>query len=107
MERKIKMKKGTFGSISIPLTNGSRSGSRRPKNMWIRWIQIRLRIRIRTLKGTVEEERGHKMRKSCLNCTVPVPVNSRGHLGLNKKDFVVVVSRVVVVYPYLILFFVF
>jgi hypothetical protein len=40
------MKKGTFGSISIPLTNGFRSGSRRPKNMWIRWIQIRLRIRI-------------------------------------------------------------
>jgi hypothetical protein len=44
------------------------------------------------------------MRKSCINCTVPV--NSRGHLGLNKKDFVVV-SRVVVVYPYLILFFCF
>ncbi len=58
-----------------------------------------------TLKGTVEEERGHIMRKSCLNRTVPV--NSRGHLGLKKKDFVVVVSRVVVVYPYLILFFLF
>ncbi len=27
------------GSGSIPLTNGS--GSRRPKNMWIRWIRIR------------------------------------------------------------------
>ncbi len=48
-----------------------------------------------TLKGTVEEERGHTMRKSCLNRTVPVI--SRGHLGLNNKDFVVV-SRVVVVY---------
>jgi hypothetical protein len=31
------------GSGSIPLTNGSRS--RRPKNMWIRWIRIRIRIR--------------------------------------------------------------
>ncbi len=30
----------------------------------------------------------------------PEPVNSRGHLGLNKKDFVVVVSRMVVVYPF-------
>ncbi len=30
------------GSGSIPLTNGSGSGSRRPKNMWIR-IQIRFR----------------------------------------------------------------
>jgi len=29
------------GSGSIPLTNGS--GSRRPKNMWIRWIRIRIR----------------------------------------------------------------
>ncbi len=31
------------GSGSIPLTNGSGSG--RPKNMWIRWIRIRIRIR--------------------------------------------------------------
>ncbi len=30
---------------SIPLISGS--GSWRPKNMWIRWIQIRIRIRIR------------------------------------------------------------
>jgi hypothetical protein len=29
------------GSGSIPLTNGSGFGSRRPKNMWIRWIRIR------------------------------------------------------------------
>jgi hypothetical protein len=28
-------------SGSIPLTNGSGSGSRRPKNMWIQWIRIR------------------------------------------------------------------
>ncbi len=27
---------------SMPLTNGS--GSRRPKNMWIRWIRIRIRF---------------------------------------------------------------
>ncbi len=31
------------GAGSIPLTN--RSGSRRPTNMWIRWIRIRIRIR--------------------------------------------------------------
>ncbi len=31
------------GSGSIPLTNGSGSG--RPKNMWIRWIRIQIRIR--------------------------------------------------------------
>ncbi len=31
------------GSRSIPLINGSGSG--RPKNMWIRWIRIRIRIR--------------------------------------------------------------
>jgi hypothetical protein len=29
------------GSGSIPLANGS--GSRRPKNTWIRWIRIRIR----------------------------------------------------------------
>jgi hypothetical protein len=29
------------GSGSIPLTNAS--GSRRPKNIWIRWIRIRIR----------------------------------------------------------------
>ncbi len=33
------------GSGSIPLTSGSVSGSGRPKNMWIRWIRIRIRIR--------------------------------------------------------------
>jgi hypothetical protein len=33
------------GSGSIPLTSGSGSG--RPKNMWIRWIRNRIRIRIR------------------------------------------------------------
>jgi hypothetical protein len=34
-------------SGSIPVTNGSWSGSRRPNNMWIRWIRIRIWIRIR------------------------------------------------------------
>jgi hypothetical protein len=29
------------GAGSIPLTSGSGSG--RPKNMWIRWIRIRIR----------------------------------------------------------------
>jgi hypothetical protein len=29
------------GSGSIPLNIGAGSGSRRPKNMWIRWIRIR------------------------------------------------------------------
>ncbi len=33
------------GSGSIPLTNGSESRSGRSKNMWIRWIRIRIRIR--------------------------------------------------------------
>jgi hypothetical protein len=32
------------GYRSILLTNGSGSGSRRPKNIWIRWIRIRIRI---------------------------------------------------------------
>jgi hypothetical protein len=36
---------GSGGSGSIPLTDGSGSGSRRPKNMWIRWIRIQIRIR--------------------------------------------------------------
>ncbi len=31
------------GSGSIRLTSGSGSGSWRPKNMWIRWIRIRIR----------------------------------------------------------------
>ncbi len=31
------------GPGSIPLTSGSGSGSWRPKNMWIRWIRIRIR----------------------------------------------------------------
>jgi hypothetical protein len=31
-------------SGSIPLNNGSGSGSRRPKNIRIRWIRIRIRI---------------------------------------------------------------
>ncbi len=40
------------GSGSIPLTSGSGSGSWRPKNMWIRWIRIRIRIRNTVLKTT-------------------------------------------------------
>jgi hypothetical protein len=39
-----------------------------------------------------------------LRAVDPELINSRGHLGLNKKGFVVVVSRVVVVYTYLIIF---
>jgi hypothetical protein len=39
-----------------------------------------------------------------LRAVGPELVNSRGHLGLNKKGFVVVMSRVVVVYTYLIIF---
>jgi hypothetical protein len=31
------------GSGSIPMTSGSGSVSGRPKNMWIRWIRIRIR----------------------------------------------------------------
>jgi hypothetical protein len=33
------------GAGSIPLTNGSGSVSKSPKNMWIRWFRIRIRIR--------------------------------------------------------------
>ncbi len=33
------------GSGFMPLTSGSGSGSWRPKNTWIRWIRIRIRIR--------------------------------------------------------------
>jgi hypothetical protein len=46
------------GSGSIPLTNGSGSGSRRPKNMWIRWIRIRNTVIIclgSSLKGQLCE----------------------------------------------------
>ena len=39
------------GAGSIPLTSGS--GSRRPKNIWIRWIRIRIQIRIRNTASTV------------------------------------------------------
>jgi hypothetical protein len=39
------------GSGSIPLTSGSGSG--RPKNIWIRWIRIRIRIRNTGILGRV------------------------------------------------------
>ncbi len=46
------------GSGSIPLTDGAGSGSRRPKNMWIRRIRIRSRwIRIR-IWNTADREEG-------------------------------------------------
>ncbi len=41
------------GSGSKPLTSGSGSRSRRPKNMWIRWIRIRIWIRIRNTGGRI------------------------------------------------------
>ncbi len=37
----IEGSKSGAGSGSIPLTDGSGCGSRRPKNMWIRWIRFR------------------------------------------------------------------
>ena len=40
------------GSGSIPLTSGSGSGSGRPKDMWIRWIRIRLRNTALTRRGS-------------------------------------------------------
>ncbi len=48
------------GSGSIPLINGSGSG--RPKNMWIRWIRIQIRIRIQntaSLLDSLGQEAGH------------------------------------------------
>ncbi len=44
---------------SIPLTNGS--GSRRPKNMWIQWIGIRIRIRIRNTGKYAAKRASKKM----------------------------------------------
>jgi hypothetical protein len=43
-DKKFKRSHKTVG-IKIFLT-GSESGSRRPRNIWIRWIRIRIRIRI-------------------------------------------------------------
>ncbi len=51
------------GSGSIPLTNGSGSGSRRPKNMWVRWIQIRIRIRNTALKTSTGKKSGKPLMK--------------------------------------------
>ncbi len=45
------------GSGSIPLTSGSGSG--RPKNMWIRWIRIRIRILIRNTAIKHFSQKGH------------------------------------------------
>jgi hypothetical protein len=40
-----------------------------------------------------------------LDNVVPEPVNSRGHLGLKKKDLKIVLSRMVVVYYLPFLYF--
>jgi hypothetical protein len=48
------------GSMPLPLTNISGSGSRRPKNMWIRWIRIRIRIRNTERIVEVSSERKKK-----------------------------------------------
>jgi hypothetical protein len=45
------------GSGSLPLTNGSGSGSMRPKNLWIRWIRIRIRIRNTEPAGVARDQR--------------------------------------------------
>jgi hypothetical protein len=59
------------GSGSIPLTNGSGSG--RPKNMWIRWIRIWMRIRIRNtdLMKNVYFQEGEDKRVCKLKPLVP------------------------------------
>jgi hypothetical protein len=42
-KKKVKKKsQNSRNQGSIPLTNESGSGSRRPKNMWIPWIRIRI-----------------------------------------------------------------
>jgi hypothetical protein len=59
-------------SGSIPLTNGSGSVSRRPKNTWIRWIRGRIRIRIRNtaLKGEARRFLEKSARPPC--CASPL-----------------------------------
>jgi hypothetical protein len=47
------------GSGSIPLTHGSESGSRRPKNMWIRIRNTAYRY------GALESNRKHTYRQRC------------------------------------------
>jgi hypothetical protein len=42
-------------SGSISLTYGSGSGSRRPKNMWIRWIRIRISNTAHDRKATKKQ----------------------------------------------------
>ncbi len=52
------------GSESIPLTNGSGSGSRGPKNMWIRWIRIRnTGLFSESLVGYLDREEGEPRRQ--------------------------------------------
>jgi hypothetical protein len=50
-----------YESGSIPLTDGSRS--RRPKNMWIRWIRIRNTATISTFFSPFLETFGHIYRR--------------------------------------------
>ncbi len=49
------------GSGSLPLTNGSGSRSRRPKNTWIRWIRIRNTASMNTIMfiENIENETRH------------------------------------------------
>ncbi len=56
------------GSGSIPLTSGYGSGFRRPKNVWIRWIRIRIWIRIR---NTVRYSYRHCYEPPSLSLHVP------------------------------------
>ncbi len=54
------------GSGSIPLTSGSGSG--RPKNMWIRWIRIRIRIRNTALNPLTWLSKSRYLNKTILLC---------------------------------------
>jgi hypothetical protein len=63
---------GEYRSGLIPLTNGSGSGSRRPKNMCILWIRIQIRIWIcNTGLQVLYRKEGQP------GSSYPVPLNSK------------------------------
>ncbi len=65
------------GSGSIPLISGSGSGSWRPKNTWIRWIRIRIRIRNTANKTEKLETTIYlDLDPNCLDHTVQMSLSS-------------------------------
>ncbi len=88
------------GSGSIPLTNGSGSGPMRPKNMWIRWIWIRIRI-LNTGSNTAFSDSVDLRDSRCGNCQVSfrkIPlcfrIISSAFEGTVSREFLLLVSWV-------------